>query len=435
MKSFFWDRLIIAPKNSRPNQATVIWDFIQEPSLDISEFEKHFAAIQKKEKDKPGELSPQKKTITVGDGKKSNAIAIMMSKLPDPSVVLSAIIALDDDKLSLENIEALLDNMPTVEETKALQAAKNPAIPFDKPDHFACQLTTIPFVAERLKCWNFMKNFEEKQKDLFIPLCRIKSACYQLKAYEPMKIILGMILACGNYLNGGTSRGQADGFLLKNLVKVADTKSQFDKNINLLIFIAKQLYAQNSKMMNYGTVPDLREAARVPMLDINYGIQSLSSEVKAMKATANIMADSLKRQDEEISIKNKVLIFMDEAEKTVKHLSVLFKETTALFLDALMWYGWPESLAQTVTNDQFFGDLHCFMESFLHLWRSEESSEERRNFEKMLEKKIRLEASLRKEHTTKELNNNGESRKEAVGPRATLKKKFGKFHMTSTSTL
>ena len=61
--------------------------------------------------------------------------------------------------------------------------------------------------------------------------------CLQmLMTGDKIKTILGLILAIGNYMNGGTSRGQADGFGLEILAKLKDVKSK-DNSQNLLQYV------------------------------------------------------------------------------------------------------------------------------------------------------------------------------------------------------
>eukprot|EP00971_Amphidinium_carterae_P049270 971054-Amphidinium_carterae.1 len=48
--------------------------------------------------------------------------------------------------------------------------------------------------------------------------------------------LLGIVLAVGNYLNGGTSRGQADGFDLETLTKLDAIKDPLGKDIRHYIF-------------------------------------------------------------------------------------------------------------------------------------------------------------------------------------------------------
>lgn len=55
-----------------------------------------------------------------------------------------------------------------------------------------------------------------------------------------VKEILGLILAFGNYMNGGNrTRGQADGFGLEILPKLKDVKSRVSANVYLKIIFLK----------------------------------------------------------------------------------------------------------------------------------------------------------------------------------------------------
>jgi len=321
---------------------------------------------------------------------------------------------------------ALLDQMPTSEELAAIKAAKNPDIPYDKPENFALKLTEIPKVQERLKCWLFMKGFEERKKEIFVPLCRIKAACYQLKAYEPLKSILGLVLTCGNYLNGGTNRGQADGFYLSILPKLADTESTFEKNTTLLSYMVKTLYAARPTLLAMGALPELEEAGRVPFAEAEGGLNQLKGDVKTTQALGIAVANELKGIDTQFT--ETVTPFLEESERTMKHLETLFTETCGVFLDMLMYFGWPEVKAKAITNDKFFGELHQFMAAFTGLWKVEEAVEERKNFEKNMEKKARLEALASKKDTkdnkTKEATANATPDGEPTSTKAKLKTKF-----------
>lgn len=55
--------------------------------------------------------------------------------------------------------------------------------------------------------------------------------------------VLGIILALGNYMNGGNrTRGQADGFAIDILPKIKDVKSK-DNSLTLLYYVVK-MYIQ-----------------------------------------------------------------------------------------------------------------------------------------------------------------------------------------------
>ena len=67
-----------------------------------------------------------------------------------------------------------------------------------------------------------------------------------------------MILAVGNYLNGSTSRGQADGFNLETLRKISDTKATASTKMTLFDFVVGEI---REKHMSAVALPEeLRSA-------------------------------------------------------------------------------------------------------------------------------------------------------------------------------
>jgi len=71
---------------------------------------------------------------------------------------------------------------------------------------------------------------------------------------ESLKKVLAIILALGNYMNGGNrQRGQADGFGLEILPKLRDVKSKGEKNI-LFMFCCIVLFEYTYLAIVYFTV-------------------------------------------------------------------------------------------------------------------------------------------------------------------------------------
>ena len=65
-----------------------------------------------------------------------------------------------------------------------------------------------------------------------------------LKTSEAISNILGLVLAFGNYMNGGNvARGQADGFELDILPKLKDVKCK-DNSLNLLHYLVRTYIKQ-----------------------------------------------------------------------------------------------------------------------------------------------------------------------------------------------
>jgi hypothetical protein len=69
---------------------------------------------------------------------------------------------------------------------------------------------------------------------LSIQSAYLESIGYPYKVVLIFRKVLGIILACGNYMNGGNmQRGQADGFAIDILSKLKDVKSK-DNSLTLL---------------------------------------------------------------------------------------------------------------------------------------------------------------------------------------------------------
>jgi hypothetical protein len=179
------------------------------------------------------------------------------------------------------------------------------------------------------------------------------------------------------------------------LPKLADTKSGFDKNTSLLSYMVKHLYKIRPTLLALGSEPKLQEAGKVSFAEVESGINTLTQETKQVKAMVLTVQAALKGKDKRFEAT--IVPFMEEAERTLKHLDELYKETCGLFLSMCMWFGWPEAKAKSITNDKFFAEMHLFMEAFMSLWKVEEAVEERKNFEKMVKKKERLDSLTEKD--------------------------------------
>ena len=60
-------------------------------------------------------------------------------------------------------------------------------------------------------------SFTERYEELVAPLSSVGDAYDEVKESLGLRMVLGALLAYGNYMNGGTAKGQADGFNLADL--------------------------------------------------------------------------------------------------------------------------------------------------------------------------------------------------------------------------
>lgn len=121
-----------------PNRRVTIWDTIQEIDFDQQDFENHFSAKQREggdgESDKLSAALAGKGTIRVLNVKRSNAIAVMCSKLPETEQLIRAIRELDSTILEKHLIKSLATNMASAEELAQIREMLHPDIMLDKPE-------------------------------------------------------------------------------------------------------------------------------------------------------------------------------------------------------------------------------------------------------------------------------------------------------------
>lgn len=139
-----------------------------------------------------------------------------------------------------------------------------------------------------------------------------------------LKKVFGLILALGNYMNGGNrTRGQADGFGLEILPKLKDVKSK-DSKYTLLHFVVNK-YIEKYEGELAGTekvelpVPDPYVVEKVS----NFKFEDLESDMKEisknLKVCENRAEKVLKKSDEEHlqPFKDRMSVFFIQAKKEV----------------------------------------------------------------------------------------------------------------------
>nr|XP_033807487.1 formin-1 isoform X2 [Geotrypetes seraphini] len=245
MKPLYWTRIQVKDSSANPN----LWVSLEEPKIhDTEEFEDLFskAAFQEKRKllsESYEKKVKAKKVIKLLDGKRSQAVGILISSLHlDMKDIQKAVLNLDDSIVDLETLEALYENRGQKEELEMIkkhhQTSKEEERKLlDKPEQFLYELSQIPNFAERSQCIIFQSIFWEGITAVQRKVDIIVQACKGLQDMKSVKEVLGLILAFGNYMNGGNrTRGQADGYGLEILPKLKDVKSR-NSSISLMGYI------------------------------------------------------------------------------------------------------------------------------------------------------------------------------------------------------
>ncbi|XP_070222691.1 formin-2 [Bos mutus] len=114
MKPLYWTRIQLHSR--RDSSASLIWEKIEEPSIDCHEFEELFSKSTVKERKKPISdtitKTKAKQVVKLLSNKRSQAVGILMSSLHlDMKDIQHAVVNLDNSVVDLETLQALYENI------------------------------------------------------------------------------------------------------------------------------------------------------------------------------------------------------------------------------------------------------------------------------------------------------------------------------------
>nr|XP_058908827.1 formin-2 [Kogia breviceps] len=286
--------------------------------------------------------------------KRSQAVGILMSSLHlDMKDIQHAVVNLDNSVVDLETLQALYENRAQSDELEKIEKHgrsskdKETTKSLDKPEQFLYELSLIPNFSERVFCILFQSTFSESICSIRRKLELLQKLCETLKNGSGVMQVLGLVLAFGNYMNGGNkTRGQADGFGLDILPKLKDVKSS-DNSRSLLSYIVSY-YLRNfdedaGKEQCVFPLPepqDLFQASQMKFEDFQKDLRKLKKDLRAK-------------------------IDQEAEENSLTETHKCFLETTAYFFMR------PKIGEKEVSPNVFFSIWHEFSSDFKDFWKKE----------------------------------------------------------------
>ncbi|KAI2651918.1 Disheveled-associated activator of morphogenesis 1 [Labeo rohita] len=327
-----------------------------------------------------------------------------------------AILTMDEQEdLPKDMLEQMLKFIPEKCDIDLLEEHKHELDRMAKADRFLYEMSRINHYQQRLQSLYFKKKFAER-------IAEIKPK------------LLEVVLAFGNYMNKG-QRGNAYGFKISSLNKIADTKSSIDKNITLLHYLITILEKKYSKVMLFSEeLQNVPEAAKELEFQKKrpqeYGdkfVSVVSQFITVASFSFSDVEDSLSEAKELVSVC--MCVFDCICLFECMHILVLrlsfkgqLEKQTAVTLDILLRAGadlQPLAFLKTVKHfgedadkmqpDEFFGIFDQFLQSFAEARQENENMRRRKEEE---ERRARMEAQLKeqreKERKARKAKENGE---------------------------
>ncbi|XP_071405710.1 formin-2 isoform X2 [Pithys albifrons albifrons] len=387
MKPLYWTRIQLHSK--RDSSASLVWEKIEEPSIDYHEFEELFSKTAVKERKKPISdtitKTKTKQVVKLLSNKRSQAVGILMSSLHlDMRDIQHAVVNLDNSVVDLETLQALYENRAQSDELEKIEKhskaskEKENTKSLDKPEQFLYELSLIPNFSERVFCILFQSTFSESICSIRRKLELLQKLCETLKNEPGVMRVLGLVLAFGNYMNGGNrTRGQADGFGLDILPKLKDVKSS-DNSRSLLSYIVSY-YLRNfdedaGKEQCIFPLPDpqdLFQASQLKFDDFQKDLRKMKKDLRACETeAAKVYQLSLEEhlqpfKDNMEQFISQAKIDQENEEKSLTEAHKSFLETTAYFCMK------PKMGEKEVSPHSFFSIWHEFSSDFKDFWKKE----------------------------------------------------------------
>ena len=390
MKPLFWNRIVVneikSHKHKEFQNARLVWEEIDEARINYDEVDELFSKVpidNSRKSRLTKNKSPPKQFAKVIEPKRSQAIGILLSSLRlEFYVVENAIMNLDSSQVEMEKLKAIYDNRAGEEEIKKIKKhiAQNPGIPLDKPDQFLYDLTVIPDFAERMFCFIFQESFQESISVIENRINNLKMTAEMLMNGKGVKEVLGLVLAVGNYMNGGNrSRGQADGFDITILPRLKDVKTK-DNRSSLLQFVVSAYikkfdydYAGTEKaMLPLPDPSDISQGMLVNFDDINKEIKRIRKDFDAaQKRSDKVMKNS--HEDDLYPFKAVMEDFFSRGKHDLKEQEDSIKESKHMFDEIVIYFCVkPKSGDKIVTPEYFFSLWSSFCDDFKQMWKKEQ---------------------------------------------------------------
>ncbi|KAF6207552.1 hypothetical protein GE061_015999 [Apolygus lucorum] len=370
----------------RGRKSEAVWEEIKEPP--VMEFADEFTqlfsrqVIDRKNAKKKVVKPTKAEVLKVLESKRSQNVGILSSSLHlDFSEIENAIYNFDTTVVNLESLQQIYDVRATEQELEAIKLAQQsrPDLALDKPEQFLLELAEIPHFAERIACFMFQAEFNDNINSIESKLNNLKSICQTLVSSESLKSVLAIILALGNFMNGGNrQRGQADGFGLEILPRLRDVKST-DNSITLLHYIVRRYIKQCGDVLITevaAPVPepsDIDRASVVQFDDSKAQIDKLKNDLEGCKIKMEKVTSS---SEENVQpFKEKMETFLSSAEKQIQEAEENLEDCKQRFLTVLKAYRFQPkggSTLQEVSPQDFFPCWAPFCSDFKDLWKKEQ---------------------------------------------------------------
>lgn len=293
--------------------------------------------------------------------------------------------ALETYKLSILTpsiCELVLPILPTEQELNEIAKSKSEVNDLAVADQLVLLMCGFVGYKERVKAILFENSFGEDSEIILKEINRFFKVFDFVLKDEKLREWFKLILAIGNYMNGGTSRGAAWAFKLDIISKLSEIKSKDNKK-TLIQFIVEYIIEKLKKPELFDILKMLRKFDKLQYQSVVESAKDVTSrfgDVKQLKKLTEENKDQLQPEDRSEEFLSS---FYDKAEKSIGEINSKVEQINVKFKEVIAFFG--EDPKYTV--EQFIVVFKKF---------KNDVNDAKTHYEEMLEKKKKEEAKKNK---------------------------------------
>jgi len=370
MRPFHWKKL---PPNESVNTMwnnaqTQEWNDIV-AQMEPAKIEKLFSANQtvRTGADLPSQgftYTPKKsqKTALI-DLCRAQNVSIMLSKLRCSIKELKqAVLSLNASVLDVNSTAELMKFVPSDEEIEVLKAHTGDAEMLGLAECFFLEILGIPRYAERLQVHHFILTFDDRCAELEDKLSSLIKCLTELTKSRRLRRFMLHVLAVGNFLNYGTSMGNATAFRLEALNQTINIKSNVE-GVTLLHFLASHVHSSDPDLLKLpGDLANAEAGAAI-------SLSSVSELMAGVKRELSSAVEEHRKCASNDALKRILSDFLPHAQKAFDNIAnqeaksqALFKETKSLYAEE----------RPSVTQEELCGVFSVFKQALVTVIKENE---------------------------------------------------------------
>ncbi|KAF0720482.1 Aste57867_275 [Aphanomyces stellatus] len=260
--------------------------------LDLSGLDKEFShEAAPKKATEVAAIKP--KVIHLVDPKRQQNCSIALSRFRmTPKDIKQAIVKLDDAVLTMERVQILETMVPTSDELDLVKGYDGDVTLLGETEKFFLALVDVPRLAPRLKAVTTMNTYLPRHDEIRGKVKVLEKALAELRQSTHVVALLEVVLAVGNYLNGGTARGGIWGFKLDVLPKLTQVKATSTAK-SLLHCIADLVATKAPHAATfYDGLKAIDDAASISLGQVHNDLQGLDAALGSIHQEMGLQRDS-----------------------------------------------------------------------------------------------------------------------------------------------